>query len=253
MLSLFALPSAWSPQVDGRAVASRRTALSLGAALFAPLPAFATSKEKAKQMAIQKETAKEAKEAMKQYKFAPRPELEYGKKPDGTMGYVFVEVFNEKGASLKAERVADEAKGTGASSAKAKEIAIAKEAELKAAAKARKTRVLTQDEINIKAYADKNKDMARADTDRAGRQRIGRAQSLPTYCGSSMREASRRQCRKGWRRGGPSMGQHSIGEERPPVIPYPCTDRENQTCHFSQGGIMTAPRGTVYSYALGYF
>ena len=91
MLSLFALPSAWSPQVDGRAVASRRTALSLGAALFAPLPAFATSKEKAKQMAIQKETAKEAKEAMKQYKFAPRPELEYGKKPDGTMGYVFVE------------------------------------------------------------------------------------------------------------------------------------------------------------------
>ena len=91
MLSLLALPSAWSPQVDGRAVASRRSAISLGAALFAPLPAFATSKEKAKNMAMQKETAKQAKEAMKQYKFAPRPELEYGKKPDGTMGYVFVE------------------------------------------------------------------------------------------------------------------------------------------------------------------
>ena len=91
MLSLLALPSAWSPQVDGRAVASRRSAISLGAALFAPLPAFATSKEKAKQMAIQKETAKNAKQAMKEYKFAPRPELEYGKKPDGTMGYVFVE------------------------------------------------------------------------------------------------------------------------------------------------------------------
>ena len=91
MLSLLALPSAWSPQVDGRVVASRRSAISLGAALFAPLPAFATSKEKAKNMALQKETAKQAKEAMKQYKFAPRPELEYGKKPDGTMGYVFVE------------------------------------------------------------------------------------------------------------------------------------------------------------------
>ena len=172
MLSLLALPAAWSPQVDGRAVASRRSAISLGAALFAPLPAFATSKEKAKNMAMQKETAKQAKEAMKQYKFAPRPELEYGKKPDGTMGYVFVEgtvkpgsqgelasFFNEKGATLKAERVADVAKGSGASSAQAKNIAIAKEAELKAAAKAKKTRVLTQDEINIKAYADKNKDM----------------------------------------------------------------------------------------------
>ena len=48
MLALFALPSAWSPQVDGRAVASRRSAISLGAALFAPVPAFAKSKEKAK-------------------------------------------------------------------------------------------------------------------------------------------------------------------------------------------------------------
>jgi len=51
------------------------------------------------------------------------------------------------------------AKGSGASSAQAKNIALAKEAELKAPAKAKKTRVLTQDEINIKAYADKNKDM----------------------------------------------------------------------------------------------
>ena len=91
MLALFALPSAWSPQVDGRAVASRRSAISLGAALFAPLPAFAKSKEKAKQEAIQKETAKNAKQAMKEYKYAPRPELEYGLKPDGTMGYIYKE------------------------------------------------------------------------------------------------------------------------------------------------------------------
>ena len=91
MLALFALPSAWSPQMDGRAVASRRSAISLGAALFAPLPAFAKSKEKAKQEAIQKETAKNAKQAMKEYKYAPRPELEYGKKPDGTMGYIYKE------------------------------------------------------------------------------------------------------------------------------------------------------------------
>ena len=43
---------------------------------------------------------------------------------------------------------ADLAKGSGASSAKAREIAAAKEAELRAAAAAKKTRVLTQDEIN---------------------------------------------------------------------------------------------------------
>ena len=91
MLSLLALPGAWSPTVDSRAVASRRSAIGLGAALCAPLPAFARSKEKAKQDAIQKETAKEAKEAMKQYKAAPRPELVYGTKPDGTQGYVFKE------------------------------------------------------------------------------------------------------------------------------------------------------------------
>merc|ERR1719401_244012 len=172
MLALFALPSAWSPQVDGRAVASRRSAISLGAALFAPLPALAKSKEKAKNEAIQRETAKEAKQAMKEYKYAPRPELEYGLKPDGTMGYIYKEgtvkagsqgelasFFTEKGAELKAERAADLAKGSGASSAKAREIAAAKEAELRAAAAAKKTRVLTQDEINIKAYAEKNKNM----------------------------------------------------------------------------------------------
>ena len=101
MLTLFALPSAWSPQVDGRAVASRRSAISLGAALFAPLPAFAKSKEKAKQDAIQKETAKNAKQAMKEYKYAPRPELEYGKKPDGTMGYIYKEGTVKAGSQGK--------------------------------------------------------------------------------------------------------------------------------------------------------
>ena len=79
---------AWSPQLDGRAVVSRRTAVvGLGAALVVPLPAVAKSKEKAKQEAMQKETAKEARQAMKEYKFAPRPELEYveGK------GYIYKE------------------------------------------------------------------------------------------------------------------------------------------------------------------
>ena len=55
--------------------------------------------------------------------------------------------------------MADQAKGTGASSEKAKQIATAKEAELKAAAKARKTRTLTEDEKRIQQYADKNRDM----------------------------------------------------------------------------------------------
>ena len=46
-------------------------------ALFAaPLPAFAKSKQKAEQQAIQKATRREAQQAMKEYKFAPRPELE---------------------------------------------------------------------------------------------------------------------------------------------------------------------------------
>ena len=55
--------------------------------------------------------------------------------------------------------MAEQAKGTGASSAQAAKIAVAKEAELKAAAKARKTRALTEDEKRIQAYADKNRDM----------------------------------------------------------------------------------------------
>ena len=40
------------------------------------LPAFATSKSKAASKALQKQTAAEAKQAMKEYKFAPRPVLE---------------------------------------------------------------------------------------------------------------------------------------------------------------------------------
>ena len=55
----------------------RRAALATAAALFAaPLPAFAKSKAKAEQQAIQKATRREAQQAMKEYKFAPRPELE---------------------------------------------------------------------------------------------------------------------------------------------------------------------------------
>ena len=57
--------------------ASRRTALGLGAAaaLAAPWPAVAISKKAAESKALMRETAKEQAEALKEYKFAPRPEL----------------------------------------------------------------------------------------------------------------------------------------------------------------------------------
>ena len=192
MLIVAPLLSGWSPQLDSRSVVSRRAAVGFGAALVAPLPAVAKSKEAAKKEALQKATQKEARQAMKEYKFAPRPELEYvegkgyiykeGTVKAGSQGELascaqdraFEHVarrrrlthalashpdFNDKGATLQAQYQADRAKATGASSAKAKEIAEAKERAIREKNAAAKKRAISDDEAKIRAYAEKNKDL----------------------------------------------------------------------------------------------
>uniref|UniRef100_A0A7S2JG32 PS II complex 12 kDa extrinsic protein n=1 Tax=Haptolina brevifila TaxID=156173 RepID=A0A7S2JG32_9EUKA len=67
--------AAWLPQASNRRAVISGAAALLPAALT-PSPVFARSKEEAKKKAAMKETAAEARQAMKEYKFAPRPELE---------------------------------------------------------------------------------------------------------------------------------------------------------------------------------
>ena len=117
MLSLVSLAlvlpaTAWLPPttlVDRRAVIG-----GAAAAALMPMPAFARSKEKARQMAIQKETAAEARQAMKEYKFAPRPVLEGNaetgyKFKDGTVksgaNGEMASYFKVKGEELQKERI----------------------------------------------------------------------------------------------------------------------------------------------------
>jgi hypothetical protein len=96
-----------STPLDRRAVL--RSAATV--ALAAPLPALAISKEAAEKKAIMRETAKEAREAIKEYKFAPRPEIQ----GSAETGYTFVgdytagtngemaSYFTKKGEKLRAE------------------------------------------------------------------------------------------------------------------------------------------------------
>ena len=78
--------------VDRRAVLSGTAAVAL---LTSPWPAVATSKEKARQKAIMKETAAETRQAIKEYKYAPRPVVE------GTMetGYRYKEGTFQAGST----------------------------------------------------------------------------------------------------------------------------------------------------------
>lgn len=121
---------------------------------------MARSKEKAAEKALQKATAAEARQAMKEYKYAPRPEL-IG---NAETGYSFKEgtvkagstgelasYFTEKGATVQAKYAADKARATGASTAEAERIAAEKlkEQERYIAAQKAKRKELTADQKTI--------------------------------------------------------------------------------------------------------
>jgi len=144
----------------------RRSVVLGGAAALASAPtgAFALSKSKAAEKALQKETAKEAREAMKEYKFAPRPVLEgnaasgYSYK-EGTVGAgsqgELASYFKDKGAKIQAEYKAENARATGATAAEAKKMAQTLEekalAERKAAYLAKRNKK-SIDEIEIEKF-----------------------------------------------------------------------------------------------------
>ena len=161
--SLLLAPAAWLPQtpVDRRAVLS---GAATAAVLASPLPAMARSKEKAAEKALQKATAAEARQAMKEYKYAPRPVLEgnaetgYTFKAGTTGGASQGELagyFKDKGSKIQAEFKADKARAAGASKAEADKLAADLEAKEKAARKAAyeaKRAKKSEDEIQIAAF-----------------------------------------------------------------------------------------------------
>ena len=151
-------------QVDRRAVLSG----AASAALLAPLPAFARSKEKAAEKAMQKATAGEARQAMKEYKFAPRPELvgnaetgysyKSGTVKDGSTGEM-ASYFKDKGAKIQGEYQADRARATGATADQAAKLAAETEDKLRkqrAAEFAAKRAKKGQDEIAIAQFCKTN-------------------------------------------------------------------------------------------------
>jgi len=160
--ALLTSAASWqAPLVDRRAVLSGAATASV---LAAPLPAFATSKEKARQKALQKETAAEARQAMKEYKYAPRPELvgnaetgysyKQGTVQAGSTGELSA-YFTDKGSKIQAEYKADKARAAGASKADAARLAEeleAKEKKERQAAYLAKKNKKSQDEILIAEF-----------------------------------------------------------------------------------------------------
>ena len=147
------------------AALDRRAVLGAAATLLAaPLPAAAKSKARAAAAALQKETAKEQAQAMKEYKLAPRPELV----GDATTGYKFKEgtvkdgstgelasYFKDKGSQVQAKYSAEKARATGASADQARKL----EEELEAKARAERLRAYQEkkarksfDEIEIEKF-----------------------------------------------------------------------------------------------------
>jgi len=105
---------------------------------------------------------------MKEYKYAPRPELV----GNAETGYSFKEgtvkagstgelasYFTEKGAKVQAEYKADVAKANGMTSAQAKKVEeeTLKKIQAERAAKIAKARELSEDAKKIKADCEKNK------------------------------------------------------------------------------------------------
>lgn len=149
----------------------RRAVLSAAAAAaFSSshvLPAAATSKKKAAEKALQKSTAKEAREAMKEYKTAPRPELlgnaetgysyKAGTVKAGSQGEL-ASYFNDKGAKIQADYAKDQARNSGKSSAEADRVAKEKLEKIQAerAAKLAAKKKEGFDEIAIKQFCKEN-------------------------------------------------------------------------------------------------
>ena len=154
--------AAWQAplQIDRRAVLSA----AVPALLATPLPAAAKSKEAAKKKAMQKETASEVRQAMKEYKTAPRPELVgnaqtgYTYKADtvkaGSQGEL-ASYFKEKGSVIQAEYASEKARATGATKADAAKLAASledKAAEERRAAYLAKRNSKSFDEIEIEKF-----------------------------------------------------------------------------------------------------
>lgn len=129
LLALLVPPcAAWLPQGGGGV--SRRAVLAAGPAALAatPLAASAKSKEAAKSKAIQKATAAEARQAMKEYKLAPRPELvgnaesgysyKTGTVKAGSTGEL-TDYFTTKGATIQEDYRATKSRATTLSAADA--------------------------------------------------------------------------------------------------------------------------------------
>lgn len=148
----------------------RRAALgaALSTAALHPLqPALAKSKEKAAEKAAQKATAREAREAMKEYKFAPRPELEgdavtgYSYKPgtvkEGSIGELSG-YFKEKGATIQAEYTEGRAKAVGLTTEEAKKLADQKKEKIEAELMRQRAskKVLTDEQLKIMEYEKAN-------------------------------------------------------------------------------------------------
>ena len=156
MTAMALLPGA---PLDRRAVLSGVVAAA-PAALLAPLPAVARSKEKAAEKALQKATAAEARQAMKEYKYAPRPEL-VGNAKDGyayKAGTVqagstgeLASYFTDKGADIQADYKLRRAKEMGLS-----------DAEAKAQAQAAKDAVLSKKRANQKKAANADDEKIKA-------------------------------------------------------------------------------------------
>ena len=167
LATALAATAAWNvqgPMLDG--VHSRRAVLggALATATLVPMPAFAMSKEKAREKAMQKETAKEAAQAMKEYKLAPRPELVgsaetgYSYKADtiksGSTGEL-ASYFKDKGDKVQAQYTAEKARSTGASADEVRRLAEQMEAKAKAerqAAYMEKRNRKSFDEIEIEKF-----------------------------------------------------------------------------------------------------
>ena len=169
LAAALAASTAWSLQapVDRRAVLRSAATATV---LAAPFPAVARSKEKAAEKATQKATAREAREAMKEYKFAPRPELE--RAADGS--YKFKEgtvkagsqgelasYFNEKGATIQANYKAEQALARGQTKAEAAKVASSTYESINKKKQADKAKAseLSADAKRILEYAEKNKDL----------------------------------------------------------------------------------------------